>query len=473
MCEYFFIGIGYVATIVLILINGIFSWFKYFKYDYKDNLIVNIIEENLKDKLLDSFAFRQICKDGEEKLILGKWDGTIDGCECEVNIFKEKCSNEKLESGCRHLFSMEPINYTFFNSSNICVKRSKLNYGEYLKSKQVIPNNKECPVDYNKYCGIIDSLGKKLCIKEGETCPISINDIKQNFYSFFEKDNISNDGKLLLTSIKIFQYLPCIYPLEKYWNYYYCLEPSDQRCTTEIKGELYDERYKKLFNYSINKLQLYTENLIINKLKLNEEDLNKMKNDELFLFGRNFLGFDTKVAHNYNYDNLISNQKKSNKCNLVLKIWTVSLVLIFILVFALSCFSNIKVSTNKIVDVEAEVKMKKLRKNLWIIGCILFFLSHIFYFIINLNIYKYNKKIKSILNVKGDEVFNELVKTLINDISINYKYSLAIIIVSPFIFVLLCVSLGVCGKRLEENEKKEKDDNTKEKNLINNDEEDD
>lgn len=443
MCEGFFIFLGYASTVSLIILISVFSWLKYFKYDFNNNFILNIINENLNDKLINSISFRQLCKDNEEKLILGTWDGTIDGCDCEGIIFKDKCSKEKVENGCKHIFSIEPINYTIFNSSSICVTRTKLNYREYLKSNLIISNDKECPADY-QYCGIIDTLGRKLCIQIGEACPINSNIIKNNIFNIFGNEDITNnpDG-ILLTSIKLFQYLPCIFPSEKFWNYYYDLEPQDQRCTTKIKGKLYDERYEKLFNFTINKLQLYNENSIANKIKLDTEIIYKLKMEEISLFGRNFLGFDAKVTKNYNFNELISKQKLSNRSNFAQMIYNFVMVAAGLLFFFLSC-------VKKLGPEWLGFKVPVLRQYLRCIGASLFFLSNVFYLIINIIIFKCNKAIKSILNINGDEIFNEMVKTLINDISINYRYSLAIIIITPFIIILLFVSLILHVNRNEE-----------------------
>jgi hypothetical protein len=438
----------YASLIVLIIVNINFSWSKYFKYNYEDNLIVNEIEKNLNDKLINSLAFRQLCKEDEETLILGKWDGTIDGCNCKGNIFIDKCSNERLKDGCEHLYAVAPIKYTVFNSTSICVKRTKLNYREYLKSNQVIEKNKVCPTGY-KSCGIIDSFRRKLCIKKEEVCPINSNNIENNI-DLFENKTISNDDGRLLTTIKLFEYSPCVFPSEKYWNYYYGLEAKDQRCTTKIKGKLYDViRYEKLLNFSINKLQLYNDNSITNKLKLDEKSLAQMKIDKIYLFGRPFLGFDTQVIENYDYDTLISKQKSSNKSNVVQIIYDVFFVVLLVVVFVLFCINKL-----------CEGVVKKLMYILWYICLVCFFVSPIFYFIINIIILTCNKKINSILNINSDEDFNELLKSLINDISLNYKYSLAMVVISIIItcsLILILVPICIYEKKKEEKEQQKLD----------------
>ena len=65
------------------------------------------------------------------------WDGTIEGCDCEGNLFKEKCSKDQIENVYKSIYSNNTINYTLFNSNYICAKKSYLNYRQLLKTNQV------------------------------------------------------------------------------------------------------------------------------------------------------------------------------------------------------------------------------------------------------------------------------------------------------------------------------------------------
>ena len=46
----------------------------------------------------------------------------------------------------------------------------------FYLNNQIIGNNQSCQEGY-KCCGIIDTLGRKLCMKSNEKCPITITDI--------------------------------------------------------------------------------------------------------------------------------------------------------------------------------------------------------------------------------------------------------------------------------------------------------
>ena len=67
--------------------------------------------------------------------------------------------------------SIKSKDYQIINSEYICVRKSDKTYFDYLISK-----DKECP-EYYKSCGIIDTLERKLCVKNGNICPIKKADI--------------------------------------------------------------------------------------------------------------------------------------------------------------------------------------------------------------------------------------------------------------------------------------------------------
>ena len=58
----------------------------------------------------------------EEKLILGIWDGTNKGCDCEGTSSKEKCSEDLIENGCKYIIIILIILYliqTIFVQKNL------------------------------------------------------------------------------------------------------------------------------------------------------------------------------------------------------------------------------------------------------------------------------------------------------------------------------------------------------------------
>jgi hypothetical protein len=454
--------LGYLLTLAIIIANACFSGY-YVLYEFENDPFIKEIDTNLNNKLINSLTFRSFCKDDEEKLILGTWDGNSAGCDCEGIIYDEKCSKKKIESGCNNIFANDPFNFTVFNSNFICVKRTKLNYRDYLKSNKIVSKNKGCPTNH-KSCGILDTLGRKLCVPKEETCPLNSITFAQQNLTFNETESNSNDEGLLLVTINLFQYLPCANFSEKFWNYYYSLEPKDKRCTTTINGKLYDERYVKFDNYSVNKLELYNDNLITKKLtKISEENLNKMKNDNIYLFGRNYFGFDDNTIENFDYDALISKQNTSND-------WMLYNAIFVILIIIGTFGSYVLGFVAKLGPECCVLKIKRIKKCLTNIAFFCYYISNIFIFIANLKIFLNTKNIKSILNINGDEISNEFIKKLIEKYSINYKFSLALVIIAPFIFVVFvwatCIFFCEISVLLEENQNNKNKDKNDETRLV-------
>jgi len=440
MCAY----IGGLLMIIFsfaVLVTNIVFYFEWTKYNYENNLIISEIEDNINGKLIESIYIRKSCNGDEEKLTLGVWDGTREGCDCNNILFKEKCSKDQKENGCTSLFSNEPINYILFNSSYFCAKKSKLKYRELLKTNQVISKEESCPNDY-KSCGILDSFGRQLCMNKNESCPINSNTINhifnseflngENNYSNFDLYNNNSDAQLI-SIIRLSQYKLCINPTEKFWDYHYFLEPADQRCLTEIKGNLYDERYQKILNVEINKLQLYDDNAITKKLKdIDEISLNNIKNDKIYLFTRNFLGFDINEFENskYDYHKLISLQISANKCFHAEVIFSFITLASLVAVFALFFVKSLGPES-------CGLKVERLSCAFKIISCCGFAFAPLFYLIIFPIHLSYIIKIKSTLDIKGgDEFTSELFKLLIKENLKNFIYTLVMTIIIPIFYIL-------------------------------------
>ena len=66
---------------------------------------------HINTKLIYDFNPRPKCQEGEEKLVLGTWDGIVEGCECRGNFFENICSSEQTDNGCISIYSSPPINY--------------------------------------------------------------------------------------------------------------------------------------------------------------------------------------------------------------------------------------------------------------------------------------------------------------------------------------------------------------------------
>ena len=419
------------SIMLLLLITPIYFYFFINpKYDFENNLVVQEIKSNLNGKLIYSLRQSFTCESDEEVLILGKWDGITNGCDCEGSIEINKCSEEKIEHGCKTIFSVKPMFYTYFNSKYFCAKTSKLNYKELLLSDQVVSKYENCPYNY-KSCGVIDTFERKFCVRKEESCPLNIN----NFTKITGNDN---EEVRLLTIIKLGQEIPCINISEKFWDYYYELEHESQKCS-QMKGKLYDDRYIKFNDFKTNKLQLYNDNSITNKLKdINENSLNKMKNDIIYLYGRNFLGFDNN--NSFNYDELLNKQNNINTSfKAIFYICLGGIILFFVFIFLrCGCIKNIKI-TVKVLELECE--KNGLGSFLEIITLSFFIFIPIIDFIVFFIIYKNNKNIHSILTFKEiDEFAIDILENFKKKDLIGNGYYLFMMMVFPiFLLIIICL----------------------------------
>ena len=189
---------------------------------------------------------------------------------------------------------------------NICVKRTKEKYRDFLLNKQIIENNDNCPEGY-KCCGIVDKLNRKLCMKLNEHCPITINDINSLDKNITE-NNIENSQ--ILSIFKITETKPCMNPNQNDWENVHKLEYQTEKCT-KVNNSSYDFRYEKLENFVTNKYDLYENNGIIKNYPSNS--YSKLKDKKLYLWGRNFIGFNTEDVKEFSLDDLISYENISNK----------------------------------------------------------------------------------------------------------------------------------------------------------------
>lgn len=460
-------GITILLDITIIILCIIYFPFRYTKYNFDENKLLSEIEINLNSKLIYSLRKSIVCDRDEEKLILGKWDGLKEGCFCEDIIFDYKCSEELISQGCKIIPSYKEIDYQIINSNYLCVKKSALSYRDLIlkHSEQIVAKDKDCPKNFNKFCGIIDTLNRKFCVKTEETCPInkkmiseqlSLNVHEKDLF-IFEKDSNENDegeNSQILSLFKLSQKLPCINPLEKYWDYHYPLEKENQKCTTEIKNIVFDDRFEMLSNFTVNKYVLYYDNSIIGKLLyINELELNEIKKDEVYLYGRNFLGFTKQNIEHYNYDNLISKQNYSNKNNKIMIY--ILLGAGAILGLSIIIFILIKIGVTSlgisIFNMECE-NLKDLEfegSGLIIIIIIVMILVNFIGFIISCIIYKEYSNIKSILYLKGsDEYIYELLKNLMDPYSKDKSLCLAIIILFciSFVFFIFSICATCCDE---------------------------
>lgn len=459
ICIYFIPLCLTIAAFILIIL---FS-FKYVEYDFDKDNIISDINNNLNERLIYSIRLSKSCNSDEEKLILGTWGGIKEGCYCNKIIMDEKCSETLIKQGCTIIPSSNPIDFLMINSNFICIKKSIFSYQDLLvNSEQIIENNENCPSEYNKTCGKIDTLERKLCVQKDKPCPIRDIDLKGiNLKLFIEgleiKSNYLEDDSegQILSYFKLSEKFPCINPQERYWDYYYILEPKNQRCTSRIIDKIYDDRYELLSNFTTNKFDLYTQNSIVEKLNyINSQDLDKLKFDSVFLFGRNFLGFNKDNIKNkkFDYNYIISKQNLSNNTHTIMKYSLFGLfgVYILLLVAIIAVFfgiNNLGASGFSLGCQKDNNDNEGTYKIIFIIFIVFSIIFLIVNYILSCIIIDCFNKIESNLNNKGNDIYiDALIDQILENYSSTYDFSKDIVIIMSFVPLAIPVGffLNIC-----------------------------
>ena len=406
-----------ITILFYIIITNIIYSFLGFDYDF-ENSIAYEIDQFVNGKLIYSFIPKFKCDKNEESLKLGKWKGLKAGCMCPiVGLHKGKCTKDERKFFCRDIPEVPSKYYERFDFKNICIKRTKERYRDFLLNKQIIENNKKCPEGY-KCCGIVDTLNRKLCMKLNEQCPITINDINSLDKNITENNT---ENSQILSIFKITETRPCMNPNQKDWENVYKLEYPSKKCT-KVNNQLYDYRYEKLENFVTNKFDLYDNNGIIQNYPSNLHS--KLKDKKLYLYGRNFIGFDNEDVEEFSLDDLISYETISNKHYSF--IWKISLIALNLLIVCLTEAGTYNL--NIISQREAQVYL------LMTYGCIII----IFY--TNFIVFVYNLRIQNIIVVEGnDDYTKENMKLFKSEIRMHYYFNLSslILILILIFFIIL------------------------------------
>jgi hypothetical protein len=366
-----------------------------------------MIEETLKGKLIYSLKNRTECRSNEEELIIDRFDGTPEFCSCFGSYMGNGKCGDNMDN-CKSINSVPSNDLTMINSQHICVIKSDKSYLDFLKNNEIISEDKECPSKY-KSCGIIDTLNRKLCVKNNTNCPLKIDDIR---------NNNSNNSKIL-SLFKIRPGYPCTNPNEKNWVYHGDLAPLTKICTEE------DKRFEKIDKFNTNLYDLYKENNILTTLPSYNE--NELKKERIYLYARNFLGINEEKASQFSKEKILSSQKLINNCNVAMTIVT------FILILPLCCLGGGGASSGSGDCAEALLA---------ILG-IYTVPAAIIYFILSIIIFVNNITLSSMLDIGSDEYMNLAIKTLLKGNYINFALPLTNIIVFPIIVILGILSLCV------------------------------
>ena len=165
----------------------------------------------------------------------------------------------------------DKTNITKFNGNYFCY--TFISYKDLLNNGQIIENGTECPKEYNKNCGRIDTLNQELCIKENEKCPlydIGIG-LPPNFTNYiynndsniyYNNDNYNITNKTIIGKLILNDGQPCYQSNEKLWKKFSPSETDETHlnCTNiQIFGKGTEERFIQRGEITYKKI--YEDNL--------------------------------------------------------------------------------------------------------------------------------------------------------------------------------------------------------------------
>ena len=237
------------------------------------------------------------------------------------------------------------------NGNYFCYKH--ISYIDLLNNGQIIKKDEECPSEYKKNCGRLDTLEQKLCIKENENCPLydagigSAPDYENYNYIYsssvyYNNENYHKSNQKIIGRLILNDGQPCYNATEKLWRQLSSREgfSTNLKCHMEIFGKYTDDRYEE--RGVISYKRLYQDNLNLECQNIVVPNL--VGNELVHLYKREFFGIDKECDKKYNLnDNSYETIHASEQSEFYLLI--IEGILIDVIAFPLLIFSIASVIT--------------------------------------------------------------------------------------------------------------------------------
>ena len=223
-------------------------------------------------------AYFYDCLNGYQTIPLATYEGNYHGCQCidENQLFTYKvnqiCTEEEKKKNCTDISEEFPKLLNYSMTLFAYYKLSSKTYYDYLET--AVSKNEDCPENYHQ-CGILDTVGNKMCLRNEEECPINYIDW-ENFKT--EKTNVTEPimlsfngtvGELCLHS-SYKDKIEKIYPLSKGIDKYGCPKVYNDVSVDNRFSIVGEEDASLLYLLSgLNALSQFesTNNRDINKIK--------------------------------------------------------------------------------------------------------------------------------------------------------------------------------------------------------------
>lgn len=351
----------YIINFIIVILSALIIYFA--TRIEADGTIIDVISEDLINDLEFSFindiSNKSLSKEisynesNSVDFIFDRWKGTVEGCgKIENNITNvyrlEK--GKKCQSGEEYLENIPHIEINNYKGFILSASTpGYTNYHRLLYDGSIIKENEKCP-EGKKSCGYIDTLRNLLCIDEKSECPINyikidkippknithlkcINGSQINIYYSNNPYENRAGTPFIQSSFKIGEDKLCTIPNLYYTNInLFKLDAFIKDYAYQCTLKDYSQEVTQLFNYyvpldTIDNYQLYYDNKIIERINNSNLvkygfDINKYKNNKLYLYVRTHYGYDKECLEKrrINYDIKVQ-LNKMNGIGTKMKTW--------------------------------------------------------------------------------------------------------------------------------------------------------
>ena len=317
-------------------------------YTYSDNF-----GNNWDKAPVDSFTIRpenelnSNCPTGSSYLLSNvKFPGFNSGCFCPPNkLYDSECTQDQLqkkdckffpESAPQQIYSWGGTFCGFRNTgkrfnSDIVLDQSKeenskinpqsINFNYFYFNRTDATKNEECKEGF-KECGILDTLGNKLCVQEYQYCPVNYIEIRDNKEDNKEPDvdfplkkvSFNNNKKTLYYSndnVKgnivnefiVLDHIPCADAAENKIK----LNTTTYTCQNTVGNTTVDENWKHLDDSTIKEF-IHDNGLDVKMTKY--PFYNNFKDRKVSLYYRSYIGLNQTCT---NMSNTLYNKSEIPK----------------------------------------------------------------------------------------------------------------------------------------------------------------
>ena len=324
--EYFLFA-NCVIIILIAIVHFVFVFF------IKETDFDNIFDAFESSPLFD-FSIKETC-DSNFPLVFHTWAGI------------------RVSSGGKHSSSkiVDVTDITKINGYSFCYKY--ISYKDLLYNGQIIKKGETCPQEYQKNCGILDTLEQELCIKNEDKCPLYDLGIGQktdtaNYISksetegnvYYNNEDYNDPNKRIIGKLILNEGQPCYRLNEKKWRTFLFEEAGKEhlKCELEVFGKFEDDRYSQ--RGDITYYKLYEDNLghNFNRFDDEKEELQKLN---VSLYKREFLGIDKSCDEETNIDqDNYTKLRKNQDMEQTLLLYEAVIILSFpVFILVILCFS--------------------------------------------------------------------------------------------------------------------------------------